>query len=31
VLALGREADEIQAWTRGEQIIDPDVLMKDAR
>ncbi len=27
-LALGRPVDEIQAWTRGEQIIDSDVLMK---
>jgi hypothetical protein len=27
-LALGRPVDEIQDWTRGEQIIDSDVLMK---
>jgi len=27
-LALGRPVDEIQACTRGEQIIDSDVLMK---
>ena len=27
-LALGRPVDEIQAWTRGAQIIDSDVLMK---
>lgn len=27
-LALGRPVDEIQAWTRGEQMIDSDVLMK---
>ena len=27
-LALGRTVDEIQAWTRGERIIDSDVLMK---
>lgn len=30
-LALGREANEIEAWTRGEQIIDSDVLMKARR
>jgi hypothetical protein len=27
-LALGRPVDEIQAWTRGEQTIDSDALMK---
>jgi hypothetical protein len=27
-LALGRPVDEIQAWTRGERVIDSDVLMK---
>ena len=27
-LALGRPVDEIQAWMKGEQIIDSDVLMK---
>ena len=27
-LALGRPVDEIQAWMRGERIIDSDVLMK---
>ena len=27
-LALGRPVEEIQAWTRGEQTIDSDVLMK---
>jgi hypothetical protein len=27
-LALGRPVDEIQDWTRGEKIIDSDVLMK---
>jgi hypothetical protein len=27
-LSLGRSVDEIQAWRRGEQIIDSDLLMK---
>jgi hypothetical protein len=27
-LALGRPVEEIQAWTKGEQTIDSDVLMK---
>jgi hypothetical protein len=27
-LVLGRSVDEIQAWTRGEQTVDSDVLMK---
>ena len=27
-LALGRPTDEIQAWTKGEQLIDSDALMK---
>src|SRR5215203_159833 len=27
-LALGRPVDEIQAWSRGEQTVDSDVLMK---